>query len=162
MYSPDERASIRAEMQRDAAPSPEEVAEEQRQQMEQEGCRECGESDADNLGMYDPLVGNCGAQQRPETVVLCDECRENRATREEKAIESAEKSDDVTIIYECGAWVTKSAERPTVTVEKQTGWTEDGDPIMKEVEMEEPRSSPEVTFETECYCGKGVDSVHFL
>lgn len=156
MYSPDERANIRAEMNRDAAPSAEEIAEENTRFLRENGCENCEETDPEKLGTYFPVDGKCGSQSRPDPVVYCDECAEKRSSAEELA----RRSDAaLAVVYECGAVAEHNPEPNMVTVEKQTGWTEEGDPIMEETEMEHPQHPSQISFDDECYCGADITDV---
>lgn len=73
MYSPDERENIRAEMNRDAVPTPEEVEQMQRRQLAELGCRECDEDDPDELKMVTRSTIGETEPYRDPFVVLCDE-----------------------------------------------------------------------------------------
>lgn len=173
MYSPDEEANIRAEMNRDAMPSPEEAAEMNRRALAEEGCGECGEDAPDELDRYGLHLASCRALQVPDApfVVLCEEHADERETVRERALRRARERNeqewhDRTVIgvefYACqnSSYIFEGSP-PTITEDVQVGWTDDGEAITEEQELELP-GPPSTTLGTECRCGKPLVDVVLL
>lgn len=77
MYSPDEIQNIRAEQNRDAAPTPEEAERMHRDYLREHGCNAdgCDVTDPDALHMEHRLVHDCPRTQAPppDPYPVCDE-----------------------------------------------------------------------------------------
>lgn len=159
--------NIRAEQQRDAAPSPEEVRQQERDHLRSEGCRECGESDPDVLDRYGINYPSCSAVQHPPDpfVILCDEHSDALTSARERAIERARAHDehvDAVAFFECeNSAHVGEPEVPTMEVEKQVGWNDD-DPVYETVEVPRQRAVPEYTVPAECRCGAKLEEVIWL
>ena len=154
MYSPDERRSIRSEMNRDAAPSPEEAKAEARRHLASEGCRECDEDDPDNLSVRYVRLPSCSAVQTPPdpTYVMCDDCYDEQPTMRERAFEKARKRNEQefrdekvvgVVFFECGAWEYVEAEV----------FTEDADGVI--YADAHPHWTP--TGPLRCRCGSSIN-----
>lgn len=118
--------NIRAQQNRDAMPSPEEVEASHRSHLAGEGCADCGEDDPDHLDIHQPLTSGCSAIQQQPTYsssggvpgnVLCDDCADERpdsyrekrrreAHRRNDEVEAGERDEEEAIIalaeYKCG------------------------------------------------------------
>lgn len=116
MYSPDEIQNIRAEMNRDAAPAAEEVAEERRKYLREHGCDAdgCEVNDPDALQIEARLTHNCPAFQRekPSTYPVCDEHTHDDldAAWAERFQSDADMYDQPVVAFDCR--ITVPAERP--------------------------------------------------
>lgn len=130
MYSPDERRAIRAERNRNAAPSGEEAAADHRRHLAEKGCRICGETDPDELEHGRGPTPSCPAIQcqypTDPTYVMCDDCYADRPSIRERAFRKAQKINNLDHIdkrvigiafFECGAWQFVESE----LVEKHDG-----------------------------------------
>lgn len=138
--------NIRAEMNRDAMPSEEEVRAERRHHLAEEGCKVCGEDDPENLRTQMPHTHSCPAVQSPrvEPEVVCDEhegdAREAWLADEKERLNRENAA--ALVVYECDI---------TVTVTE-----DDGD------ESEVPpqyREAPSVS--VACRCGAEIDEIHY-
>jgi len=132
MYSPDEVRSIRAEMQRDAAPPADAP-------VPTETCSRCGEeTDNPRSAANESYMPNCSAVQTPPTThstpVLCADCFEPTTKRDR--VESLLAGDGIRCVveYRCGSLKALEGESqfdaghaphpgwsPTVAVEHRCG-----------------------------------------
>jgi len=163
--------NIRNEMNRDAAPSPEEAKAEHQRFLSSKGCTVCGESDPEVLQADHPYFPNCSATQTPPLDnytpdVWCEEHFRPASVRfRAPKVQSARHRPDTVAVafYECGSleWV-EAPETPTHTVKEQVGRDEDGKPIYEEVEKPvRMRHRPRAQAPIECRCGSSLkDVVH--
>lgn len=110
--------SIRAEQQTDAMPSAAEAKREHRRNLAKKGCQVCGEDDPGELQRVRIPMAFCGNDQPPKqpfkSVVFCDEHARSASTLKRARIVQQARNDDadVVVIYDCGATVTTSWDRP--------------------------------------------------
>lgn len=157
--------SIRAEQNRDAAPTPEEAQRMHDDFLSSEGCKVCGEDDPDKLNAVAPHMHSCSGHQAPpapEPEVYCDDHK--RGSREiwlQRQLEDLRKDDVVSVvIYECDIARTVTEPEPeTIEVEKMVGRDDDGKGVyeMKEV----PHGQPIAKTPVECRDGHGIEEVYY-
>lgn len=104
--------NLRAEMNRDAAPSKEEAERQARNHLAREGCVDCGEDDPDRLHMAMPDLPSCPMIQVPRdpSFVICDDCSRDRLSARGRVLKQARDQDeydedvavDGVVFYECG------------------------------------------------------------
>ena len=110
MYSPDEIRSIRAELNRDAMPSPDEI-----EQMNREReCERCGEPNTDGetvTAVQRSYDHDCSATQHPhpDPIDLCPDCRADHDPEGEYVARFASR-DETYARFSCG--VVEKAEPP--------------------------------------------------
>ena len=159
------------EMQRDAAPSPEEARKEQRRWLAAQGCEHdgCDEDDPDKLQPLMPYVPSCRHIQPPPSDgpenVYCDEHKPDSA-RQRYLSRMADRARDqdacALAVYECGALESVDRpEMPTRTVKEQVAW-DDEEPVYREKEIDDPRRQERPTASIECRCGSPLDEVRRL
>ena len=161
MHDPVAR-NIRNQQMQDARPSKEELN-------LTPPCEEC-ETEADSVERRGIVFPNCSRMQHPEKVsqLLCDDCADARPSLREKAIKQGKARRDAdhteeivaVAIYDCGRWeYVEPAEQPTIEVEEQVGWDDDGNPIMETREVPEPHANPRPTAPIACECGESLDEI---
>lgn len=157
--------NIRNEMNRDAAPTPEEAHRKHEKYLKSEGCEFCGyDEDADYLNEAGVSKHNCMETQtgRPKRVVYCDDCGfDSEFYKTWLRVKSAREDDIALVVYECGMWTkVKEPEKPTTTMRTQTGYDEDGNPTFEDKEIPVPGRRPAAEAPIECpRCFSDLDHI---
>ena len=154
--------SIRNEMNRDAAPSPEEAERDHLRWLERQGCEFCEETDPERLNMAHVEDHHCREHQSAgyQSVVYCDDCgwdyefyRISEMVRDDK---------DGLVYYHCGVGeYFEQPEQEYETINHKVGWDEEGEPIYEERQIPS-RFEKQPEAPVRCRCGVGVKYVIYF
>lgn len=133
--------NIRAEMNRDAVPTPEEVRQKHRNYLRDKGCEVCGETDPDKLTVKQPYMGGCYGGSRPSMdgpPVFCHEHYRSPKTfwRARQIKLARDRDTEAVVFYDCGSrCIVDSTDPETTHVKEQVGRDGAGLPIFEEREI---------------------------
>lgn len=178
MTRDDVARNIRNEMNRDAAPSAEEVAAMEKRYLRENGCQHegCDVNDPEQLRIQQTSYRHsCPKRQTgpPELEPFCSD-HEPDTSREqyiedriESYRESHETRDDITyyviVVYECDTVkAIGELHRETYEATQQIDVDDDGDPVYEKVEQVDTRLPPFMKVPPVHSCGATLESVHVL